>query len=293
MEKRVVFGSKTLPWLLLAPQLAVTLVFFFWPAGQALWQSTQLQDAFGLQSEFVGLENFTRLFRQPEYLRSFHVTAIFSALVAGIGLTLSLLLAVKADQAIRGARVYRTLLIWPYAVAPVVAGVLWLFLFAPSLGVIAVWLQDLGIGWNPLLDGNHALILVTVAAVWKQVSYNFLFFLAGLQAIPRSLIEAASLDGAGPARRFWTIIFPLLSPTTFFLLVVNIIYAFFDTFAVIDATTSGGPGGATAILVYKVYQDGFRSMDLGSSSAQSVILMFIVVVLTVFQFRYIDRKVQY
>ncbi len=289
----MVFGTKTLPWLLLAPQLAITLVFFFWPAGQALWQSTQLQDPFGLQTQFVGLENFVRLFNQPSYLESFRITAIFSALVAGVGLTVSLLLAVKADQVIRGASVYKTLLIWPYAVAPVVAGVLWLFLFSPSLGVIAIWLQKLGIGWDPLLNGDHALVLVTIAAVWKQISYNFLFFLAGLQAIPRSLLEAAALDGAGPTRRFWSIVFPLLSPTTFFLLVVNVIYAFFDTFAVIDATTSGGPGGATAILVYKVYQDGFRGLDLGSSSAQSVILMSIVVMLTVFQFRYIDRKVQY
>lgn len=289
----MVFHSKTLPWLLLAPQLAITLVFFFWPAGQALWQSTQLQDPFGLQTQFVGLENFLRLFNQPSYLESFRITAIFSALVAIAGLSISLLLAVKADHVIRGASVYKTLLIWPYAVAPVIAGVLWLFLFSPSLGVIAVWLQNLGIGWNPLLDGDHALILVTIAAVWKQISYNFLFFLAGLQAIPKSLIEAAALDGASPARRFWNIIFPLLSPTTFFLLVVNVIYAFFDTFAVIDATTAGGPGGATAILVYKVYQDGFRGLDLGSSSAQSVILMVIVVALTVFQFRYIDRRVQY
>src|SRR5690606_16101043 len=243
--------------------------------------------------QFVGLENFLRLFDQPSYLESFRITAIFSALVAITGLSISLLLAVKADHVIRGASAYKTLLIWPYAVAPVVAGVLWLFLFSPSLGVIAVWLQDLGIGWNPLLNGDHALILVTIAAVWKQISYNFLFVLAGLQAIPQSLIEAAALDGASPARRFWNIVFPLLSPTTFFLLVVNVIYAFFDTFAVIDATTSGGPGGATAILVYKVYQDGFRGLDLGSSSAQSVILMVIVVALTVFQFRYIDRKVQY
>lgn len=289
----MVFHSKTLPWLLLAPQLAITLVFFFWPAGQAIWQSTQLQDPFGLQSQFVGLENFLRLLDQPSYLESFRITAVFSALVAIIGLSFSLLLAVKADSVIRGAGIYKTLLIWPYAVAPVVAGVLWLFLFSPSLGVIAVWLQNLGIGWNPLLNGDHALVLVTIAAVWKQVSYNFLFFLAGLQAIPKSLIEAAALDGASPARRFWNIVFPLLSPTTFFLLVVNVIYAFFDTFAVIDATTAGGPGGSTAILVYKVYQDGFRGLDLGSSSAQSVILMVIVVALTVFQFRYIDRKVQY
>jgi len=293
MEKRVVFSHKTLPYLLLAPQLIITVVFFFLPAGQALWQSFRLEDAFGLSSEFVGLENFLALFRQSSYLDSFRVTAVFSILVATIGLAVSLLLAVMANRVLRGASLYKTMLIWPYAVAPAVVGVLWLFLFSPSVGIIAVALREIGINWNPRLDGNQAMILVLIASIWKQVSYNFLFFLAGLQSIPRSLIEAAAIDGASPARRFWSIVFPLLSPTAFFLLVVNVIYAFFDTFAVIDTTTQGGPGTSTAILVYKVYSDGFRGLDLGSSAAQSVILMFIVVCLTAVQFRYIDRKVQY
>jgi len=293
MEKRVVFSHKTLPYLLLAPQLIITVVFFFLPAGQALWQSMRLEDAFGLSSEFVGLENFQALFRQSSYLESFKVTAVFSVLVAGIGLSVSLVLAVMANRVLRGASLYKTMLIWPYAVAPAVVGVLWLFLFSPSVGIIAVALRDIGIYWNPRLDGNQAMILVLIASIWKQVSYNFLFFLAGLQSIPRSLIEAAAIDGASPVRRFWTIVFPLLSPTAFFLLVVNVIYAFFDTFAVIDTTTQGGPGTSTAILVFKVYSDGFRGLDLGSSAAQSVILMFIVVCLTAIQFRYIDRKVQY
>ncbi len=293
MEKRVVFGHKTLPYLLLAPQLIITVAFFFLPAGQAMWQSMRLEDAFGLSSEFVGLANFADLFSQPAYLDSFKVTAVFSILVASVGLSVSLLLAVMADRVIRGAGMYKTLLIWPYAVAPAVVGVLWLFLFSPSVGILAVALRSLGVDWNPRLDGTQAMILVLIAAVWKQISYNFLFFLAGLQSIPRSLIEAAAIDGASPSRRFWSIVFPLLSPTTFFLLVVNVIYAFFDTFAVVDTTTRGGPGTSTSILVYKVYSDGFRGLDLGSSAAQSVVLMFIVVMLTVVQFRYIDRKVQY
>jgi len=293
MEKRVVFGHKTLPYLLLAPQLIITVVFFFLPAGQAMWQSLRLEDAFGLSSEFVGLANFMDLFRQQDYLDSFKTTAVFSVLVAFVGLSVSLLLAVMADRVLKGASVYKTLLIWPYAVAPAVVGVLWLFLFSPAVGILAVALRNIGVDWNPRLNGNQAMILVLIAAVWKQISYNFLFFLAGLQSIPRSLIEAAAIDGASPVRRFWSIVFPLLSPTTFFLLVVNVIYAFFDTFAVIDTTTQGGPGTSTSILVYKVYRDGFVGLDLGSSAAQSVILMFIVVILTVVQFRYIDRKVQY
>ncbi|HEY0297571.1 MAG TPA: sn-glycerol-3-phosphate ABC transporter permease UgpA [Bordetella sp.] len=293
MEKRVVFGHKTLPYLLLAPQLLITVIFFFLPAGQAIWQSMRLEDAFGLSSQFVGLENFADLFSQQAYLDSFKVTAVFSILVAFVGLALALLLAVMANRVVRGASVYKTLLIWPYAVAPAVVGVLWLFLFSPSVGILAVALKILGVNWNPRLDGPQAMTLVLIAAVWKQISYNFLFFLAGLQSIPRSLIEAAAIDGASPVRRFWTIVFPLLSPTTFFLLVINVIYAFFDTFAVIDTTTQGGPGTATDILVYKVYSDGFRGLDLGSSASQSVVLMFIVVALTVVQFRYVDRKVQY
>jgi sn-glycerol 3-phosphate transport system permease protein len=293
MEKRARFESRWLPYALIAPQMAVTLIFFFLPASQALYQSVFVQDAFGATMQFVWFENFQDLFRNEEYIASFKVTAIFSILVAALGLTISLLLAVVADWVIRGATVYKTLLIWPYAVAPAVAAVLWLFLFNPTLGVVAHFLKVLGIPWNPLLDGTHALIMVVVAAVWRQISYNFLFFLAGLQSIPKSLIEAAAIDGAGPIKRFVTIVFPLLSPTTFFLLVVNIVYAFFDTFGIIDAATSGGPGKATEILVYKVYADGFRGLDLGSSYAQSVVLMVIVIALTVVQFRYVERKVQY
>ena len=293
MEKRARFESRWLPYALIAPQLAVTIVFFFLPASQALYQSLLVQDAFGTHTEFVWFENFTDLFRNDDYLASFRVTAMFSVLVAAVGLSVSLVLAVLADRVIRGATVYKTLLIWPYAVAPAIAAVLWLFLFNPTLGVVAHWLKGLGIPWDPLLDGNDALIMVVIAAVWKQISYNFLFFLAGLQSIPKSLIEAAAIDGAGPVKRFVTIVFPLLSPTLFFLLVVNIVYAFFDTFGIIDAATSGGPAQATQILVYKVYADGFKGLDLGGSAAQSVVLMFIVISLTVAQFRFVEKKVQY
>ena len=292
-EKRVRFQSGWLPYALIFPQLLITIVFFFWPAGQALIQSLLVEDAFGTSTEFVWFDNFRTLFSDPNYIDSFKVTAIFSLLVAAIGLTVSLVLAAFADRVLRGATFYKTLLIWPYAVAPAIAAVLWLFLFNPTLGVLAHWMRGLGIEWNPLLVGRDALIMVVIAAVWKQISYNFLFFLAGLQSIPKSLIEAAAIDGAGPLKRFATIVFPLLSPTTFFLLVVNVVYAFFDTFGIIDAATSGGPSKATEILVYKVYADGFKGLDLGGSAAQSVVLMAIVVTLTVVQFRYVERKVQY
>lgn len=293
MEKRVTFKHTWLPWLLLMPQLIVISVFFFWPAGQALLQSVQLQDTFGGNTQFVGLDNFKRLWDDETYLASFKTTAVFSILVAVIGLTVALLLAVMANRVVRGASVYKTLLIWPYAVAPAIAGVLWLFMFAPSIGIISYALRALGIEWNHLLNSTHAMTLIVIAAVWKQISYNFLFFLAGLQSIPTSLLEAAAIDGASPWKRFWTIVFPLLSPTTFFLLVINIVYAFFETFAIVDASTQGGPGKDTAILVYKVYYDGFKAMDLGSSAAQSVVLMTIVIVLTVIQFRFVEKKVQY
>jgi sn-glycerol 3-phosphate transport system permease protein len=293
MEKRVVFRSAWLPYLLVAPQLAITIIFFFWPASQAVWYSFQLQDAFGLRTQFVGLENFQTLFRDPNYLASFRTTAIFSIAVAGIGIALSLLLAVMADRVVRGAMAYKTLLIWPYAVAAAVAGVLYAFMFAPSIGIVTFMLRGFGIHWNWVIDGNQAMLLVIMAAVWNQISYNFLFFLAGLQSIPKSLIEAAAIDGAGPARRFLTIVFPLLSPTAFFLLVVNVVYAFFGTFGIIDAITQGGPAQSTQILVYKVYHDGVKAADLGGSSAQSVILMAIVIALTVVQFRFIERRVQY
>ncbi|MGB3719091.1 MAG: sn-glycerol-3-phosphate ABC transporter permease UgpA [Proteobacteria bacterium] len=293
MEKRAIFSGKLLPYLLLAPQLVITLVFFYWPASQALWQSFLLEDAFGLQSEFVWFENYIHLFQQPDYYRAMMNTLVFSVAVTFLSLSLALLLAVQADKSIRGAGIYRTLLMWPYAVAPAVAGVLWLFMFQPSLGIVARAMRSLGIAWDPLLNGTHAMILVILAATWKQISYNFLFFLAGLQAIPRSVIEAAAIDGARPVRRFWTIIFPLLSPTAFFLLVVNVVYVFFDTFGIIDAVTGGGPSKATETLVYKVYIDGRLGGDLGGSAAQSVILMMIVIALTAVQFRYIERRVTY
>jgi sn-glycerol 3-phosphate transport system permease protein len=293
LEKRVTFGSSWLPFVLIAPQIAVTIIFFFWPAGQAVYNSFLLQDAFGVSKQFVGLQNFVDLFKDANYLESFKVTAFFSVLVTFFGLAIALALAVAADRVIRGAMVYKTLLIWPYAVASAVAGVLWAFLFAPSVGIISFALRAAGVDWNWAINGGQAMLLIVIATVWKQISYNFLFFLAGLQSIPRSLMEAAAIDGASPTRRFWNIVFPLLSPTTFFLLVINIVHAFFDTFGVVDATTQGGPAGATQILVYKVYYDGVKAGDLGGSSAQSVVLMIIVVALTVIQFKYIERKVQY
>ncbi|MCA3628966.1 MAG: sn-glycerol-3-phosphate ABC transporter permease UgpA [Methylobacterium sp.] len=293
MEKRVVFHGKLLPFILLAPQLLVTLVFFYLPAGQAVWQSFLVQDAFGLSTEFVWLENYQILLSKPDYYRTMLTTAIFSSLVAFFSLSIALLFAVQADKHLKFATGYKTLLIWPYAVAPAIAGVLWLFMFQPSLGLVSQALRAAGFEWNPLLNQNHAMTLVVMAATWKQISYNFLFFLAGLQAIPKSVIEAAAIDGATPMRRFWTIIFPLLSPTTFFLLVVNIVYVFFDTFGIIDAATQGGPARATETLVYKVFSDGKSGGDLGGSAAQSVILMAIVIALTAIQFRYVERKVQY
>ena len=277
----------------MAPQLVVIGVFFFWPAAQALLQSVQQQDAFGISTEWVGLANFERIFADPSYLQSFKTTMLFSSLVAVIGIVISLMLAVFADRVVRGALAYKTLLIWPYAVAPAVAGVLWLFMFAPSIGIVTYALRQAGIDWNHLLHSGDAMTLIVMAAIWKQISYNFLFFLAGLQSIPKSLIEAAAIDGARPWRRFWTIVFPLLSPTTFFLLVINVVYAFFDTFGIVDAATEGGPGRDTTILVYKVYYDGFKALDLGGSAAQSVVLMSIVVLLTVVQFRFVEEKVNY
>jgi sn-glycerol 3-phosphate transport system permease protein len=293
MEKRVTFNERWLPYLLLGPQIIITLVFFFWPSGQAIYQSVLIEDVFGGNSKFVWFENFAQLFRDNSYAHSAQITVVFSVLVASIGLAVSLLLAVMADRIIRGATAYKTFLVWPYAVAPAVAGVLWGFLFNPSVGIIAWMLQGIGIEFNYVINGNQALLLVVIAAVWNQISYNFLFFLAGLQSIPKSLIEAAAIDGAGPGRRFWDIIFPLLSPVGFFLLVVNIIYAFFGTFGVIDSLTKGGPGKSTEILVFKVFNDGFRGQDLGGSSAQSVILMVVVIALTFVQFRFIERRVHY
>jgi sn-glycerol 3-phosphate transport system permease protein len=293
MIKRATFNHKTLPYLLLAPQIAVTIIFFFWPSGQAIWQSLLLEDSFGGNSRFVWFRNFERLFEDTTYGHAFWNTAVFSLLVAGIGLALSLLLAVMADRTIRGSTGYKTFLVWPYAVAPAIAGVLFGFLFNPRVGILAYSLNAIGIDWNHQLNGNQAMILVVAAACWNQISYNFLFFLAGLQSIPKSLIEAAAIDGAGPGRRFWTVIFPLLSPTGFFLLVVNTIYALLGTFGIIDSLTKGGPGKDTEILVFKVYNDGFRGQDFGGSAAQSVILIAIIVTFTIIQFRFIERKVHY
>jgi sn-glycerol 3-phosphate transport system permease protein len=293
MEKRVVFKHKFLPYLLVAPQIVITLVFFIWPASQAVYQSVLQEDPFGLSSTFVGLANFAYIFTDEIYLHSIYVTAVFSLSVAVIAMSVSLLLAAMADRVIKGATAYKTLIIWPYAVAPAVAGVLWYFLFNPTVGIIALYMKVLGYEWNHSLDGGQAMLLVIIAAAWREISYNFLFFLAGLQAIPKPFIEAAAIDGASPLKRFWTITFPLLSPTAFFLIVMNIVYAFFDTFGVIHVITDGGPDNATNIMVYKVYHDGFLSLDLGGSAAQSVVLMIIVISLTVIQFRYIERKVNY
>jgi sn-glycerol 3-phosphate transport system permease protein len=293
VEKRVVFQSKWLPYALLAPQIAVTVIFFFWPAVQAVYYSFIQQDPFGLSTKWVWFQNYVELFQSDHYLASFRITAVFSVSVAVSGILISLLLATMADRVVRGAIGYKTLLIWPYAVAPAIAGVLWAFLFAPSIGIVTYFLRKFGVDWNWIINGDQAMLLIVIASTWKQISYNFLFFLAGLQSIPRSLLEAAAIDGATPLRRFWTIVFPLLSPTTFYLLVINIVYAFFGTFGVVDATTQGGPAADTQILVYKVYHDGVKAADLGGSSAQSVILMLIVIGLTIIQFRFVERKVQY
>ncbi len=293
MRKRVIFPQVGLPYLLLLPQLAITSVFFFLPAGQAIWFSFLRQDAFGIRTEFVGFENFVELVQDPLYLESLWITLVFSFWVTALAMSVALGLAVLADRHIRGATAYKTLLIWPYAIAPAVAAVLWIFIFHPQVGLLGRFLNGIGVAWDYKLNGTQALITVVVASAWKQVSYNFLFFLAGLQSIPRSVLEAAAIDGASPARRFWTVVFPLLSPTTFFLLVINLTYAFFDTFGVIDALTKGGPAKATTTLIYRAYIDGRVNLDLGSSSAQSVVLMLAVIALTAVQFRFIERKVHY
>jgi sn-glycerol 3-phosphate transport system permease protein len=291
--KRTTFPASWLPYALIAPQVAITLVFFIWPAAQALWQSVLRQDAFGLRTTFVGLDNFRRLFADPTYLNSLSVTAVFAIATTLLSMAVALLFAVQVNKLLRSRDGYTTVLVWPYAVAPAIAGILWWFIFNPTIGILPYILGQLGYDWNHRTSATDAMILVVVAAAWKQISYNFIFFLAGLQAIPHSLIEAAAIDGASPMKRFWTIVFPLLSPITFFLLVINVVYAMFDTFGIIHATTQGGPAQATNILVYKVYMDGFVGQNLGASAAQSVVLMAIVIVLTVVQFRYIERRVQY
>lgn len=294
MQKRAYFTSKYLPYLLILPQTLVIATFFYWPAIQALYQSLTLADPFGQRNQFVWLENFVNLFKDQLYWKCIGITFSFSFATALLSISMGLLVAVMANRVLKAKTVIRTMLIWPYAVAPAISGIVWLFLFNPSYGVIAYALTRwLGIDWNPILDGADALTLVIVASAWKQISYNFVFFIAGLQSIPKSLIEAAAIDGAGPFRRFWIITFPLLSPTMFFLLVMNVVYAFFETFGVIHTVTQGGPGGATQTMVYKVYKDGFVGLDLGSSAAQSVILMIVIIVLTLLQFKYVEKKVQY
>lgn len=291
--KRTIFDNQLLPWLLLAPQLLVTLVFFLWPAAQAIWQSFLREDAFGLKTNFVGLLNYSALFQDREYLNALGTTAIFAVSVAFLSMGLALLLAISVDRLLKSASAYTTLLVWPYAVAPAIAGILWWFIFNPTIGILPYLLDIVGYNWNHRLQSGDAMTLVVIAASWKQISYNFLFFVAGLQSIPASLREAAAIDGAGPAKRFFSITFPLLAPTTFFLMVVNVVYTMFDTFGIVDATTQGGPGQSTTIMIYKIYEDGFLALNLGSSAAQSVILMIIVIVLTMIQFRYIERKVAY
>ena len=293
MLKRVHFPTSALPYVLVAPQVLITLVFFIWPASQAIYQSFLIEDAFGLSSEFVWFENFSILFDDEKYLSTFGRTIFFSIAVAFLSMSVALILAGFADRIVRGATAYRTLLIWPYAVAPVLAGALWVFMFNPTLGIFPFLLDMVGIDWNHYLNGGQAMTLVVIAAAWKQIAYNFLFYFAAMQSIPRSFIEAAAIDGAGPIRRFWDLVLPLISPTTFFLLVINAVYAFFDTFGIIHVVTQGGPANATTILVYKVYVDGFVGLDLGGSAAQSVILMIMVIAMTVIQFRYIERKVEY
>ncbi len=287
------FGCSWLPYALVLPQLLITAIFFLWPAGQALWYSVQTLDPFGLSSQFVGLSNFEQLFQDPYYLESFYTTLKFSFLVAFIGLAVSLFFAALVDHVVRASRIYQTLMILPYAVAPAVAAVLWMFLFSPGLGLITHFLGSIGYNWNHAQNSGQAMFLVVLASVWKQVSYNFLFFLAALQSIPKSLVEAAAIDGAGPVRRFFNLVLPLISPVSFFLLVVNLVYAFFDTFPVIDAATGGGPVQATTTLIYKVYREGFAGLDLSSSAAQSVVLMMLVCGLTFIQFRFVERKVRY
>jgi len=294
MNKRSTYKSGYLPYLLILPQVVVTLTFFYWPALQGLIQSFLLSDPFGQKSSFVGFYNYIEIFTDPLYLQSILTTLIFSVAVASVSMTLGLFIATMANRALRAKAAVRTLLIWPYAVAPAISGILWLFLLHPSYGIVALGINKwLGTDWNPVLNGTDAMIMVTIASAWKQISYNFVFFMAGLQAVPKSLIEAAAIDGASPFKRFWAITFPLLTPTFFFLSVMNIIYSFFETFGVIHTVTQGGPGGSTNILVYKVYQDGFVGLNLGSSSAQSVVLMSLIILITVLQFRYVEKKVQY
>lgn len=291
--KRQLFQHPTLPYILVLPQVLIIGIFFVWPAAQAVYQSFVLEDAFGLGSQFVWFENYESIFSDRQYVVSAIFTAIFSTLVAFFSMALALLFAVKADAIIKGANTYKILLIWVYAVAPAVAGIVGTFLFTRNLGPLYNLLVASGWDFNPQVNVADAAFTVILVSVWKQVSVNFIYFLAGLQSIPNYVREAALIDCKSGFRRFWTITFPLLAPTGFFVLVINITYAFFDTFGVIDTMTRGSPAGGTNTLVYKVYQDGFLGLDLGGSSAQSVVLMILVLVLTMIQFRFIERKIHY
>ncbi len=290
MDRRTFFPGRLLPLALVAPQLLLTAIFFLWPAGEAIWFSLQRQDAFGLRTEYVGLENYADLFTDPLYRDSIGRTALFCIAVAGLAMAVALTLAVFADREIRWRAIYRTLLVWPYAVAPAVAAVLWILLLHPQIGLVGAWLNRHGMVWDYKLRDGQAMLMVILASAWKQVSYDFIFFMAGLQAIPRAVVEAARIDGAGAWHRFRTITLPLLMPTIFFLLVVNLVYAAFETFGSIQALTGGGPGKATETLIVKVYRDGVVNLDLGSSSAQSTVLMLAVIVLTTLQFRFVGRR---
>jgi sn-glycerol 3-phosphate transport system permease protein len=292
--KRTVFRNRWLPYALVAPQLAVTIAFFFWPAFDSLRLSLYRASPFGDRLIFIGLGNFERLLADPAYFRSVATSFVFSALVTVLGLAVALLLAALANAKIRGLAIYRTLLLWPYGIAPAIAGVIWLFVFHPSFGVLPYLLSFVtAYQFNWFLKGWVALVLIVVAAIWKQFGYNLAFYLAGLQAIPSSVLEAASVDGAGPIRRFFAITFPLLSPVTFFLFTLNMTFSFFETFGLVHAVTQGGPGDATSILVFRAWKDGFEGLQLGYSAAQSVILMLLVIALTAAQFRFAEKKVTY
>ena len=290
MDRRTTFDGRLLPALLVLPQLLLTIFFFLWPAAEALWSSLTTTDPFGQGWVFVGLDNFADLFSDVLYVQTILRTVAFCAVVSVLAMSVALLLAVFADREIKGRAIYRTLLIWPYAVAPAMAAVLWLFLLQPQFGLLGRWLNGHGIAWDYVVNGGQAFTMVAVASAWKQVSYDFIFFLAGLQSIPRAVTEAARMDGARGWHRFRTITFPLLAPTTFFLLVVNLVYAAFDTFGTIWALTQGGPGKDTETLVIKVYRDGMVNQDIGGSAAQSVVLMLGVIALTVLQFRFLGRR---
>ncbi len=292
--QRTVFKSRWLPYLLVAPQLAVTVLFFFWPAVKSLQLSVYRVSPFGDRSTFVGLENFTKLLADPDYYASVLNSFLFAGGVTGLSVLGSLVLAGLATQKIRGLAVYRTLLLWPYGIAPAVAGIIFLFIFHPAYGILPYLLSFVtAYEFNWLLKGWVAMTLVIVATAWTHLGYNIAFYIAGLLAIPASVMEAADVDGAGPLRRFTAIVFPLVSPVTFYLVVLNMVFAFFESFGVIDAVTKGGPGQATEIMVYKLYKDGFIGLNLGSSGAQSVILMAVVIGLTVLQFRFAEKKVTY